>query len=98
MDLIDAQYTQNIQVLRNFIQTYGVDLILLDDNAFVPYYLTDNNWFRQWELKAEEVASILKAKTPPAVITTLVTACSVYQTDTFIVVDANCILKVSKTP
>jgi hypothetical protein len=98
MDLIDAQYTQNIQVLRNFIQTYGVDLILLDDNAFVPYYLTDNNWFRQWEFKAEEVASILKAKTPPAVITTLVSACSVYQTDTFIVVDANCILKVSKTP
>ena len=98
MDLIDAQYTQNIQVLRNFIQTYGVDLILLDDNAFVPYYLTDNNWFRQWEFKAEEVASILKAKTPPAVITTLVSSCSVYQTDTFIVVDANCILKVSKTP
>lgn len=98
IDLIDAQYTQNIQVLRNFIQTYGVDLILLDDNAFLPYYLTDNNWFRQWEFKAEEVASILKAKTPPAVITTLVSACSVYQTDTFIVVDANCILKVSKTP
>ncbi|WP_413163058.1 hypothetical protein ACL6C3_27905 [Capilliphycus salinus ALCB114379] len=94
MDLIDAQYTQNLQVLQNFIQTYNVDLILLDGNAFLPYYLTDNNWFRQWEFKAEEVKPTLKPDTPPAVIATLVDLCSAYRTDTFIVVNANCILEV----
>ncbi|MDY7021394.1 MAG: hypothetical protein SWJ54_08525 [Cyanobacteriota bacterium] len=96
MDLIDAQYSQSLQVLQNFIQTYNVDLILLDGDAFLPYYLTDNNWFRQWEFKAEEVEPILKPDTPPAIIATLVEQCSDYQTDAFIVVDANCILKFPK--
>ncbi|ERT07479.1 putative membrane protein [Lyngbya aestuarii BL J] len=97
MDLIEAQYSQDLQVLRNFIQTYNVDLILLDGNAFIPYYLTNNNWFRQWKFKAEEVKPTLKPDTPPAVITTLIDLCSVYQTDTFIVVDANCILELPQT-
>ncbi|MEB3278836.1 MAG: hypothetical protein VKK42_07910 [Lyngbya sp.] len=97
MDLIDAQYSQNLQVLQNFIQTYNVDLILLDGNAFLPYYLTHNHWFRQWEFKAEEVEPILKSDTPPAVIATLVDLCSVYRTDTFIVVNANCILQLPQT-
>jgi len=69
----------------------------LDGNAFIPYYLTNNNWFRQWKFKAEEVKPTLKPDTPPAVITTLIDLCSVYQTDTFIVVDANCILELPQT-
>ncbi|EAW38512.1 hypothetical protein [Lyngbya sp. PCC 8106] len=97
MDLIEAQYSQDLQVLRNFIQTYNVDLILLDGNAFIPYYLTENNWFRQWKFKAEEIKPTLKPDTPPAVITMLVDLCAVYRTELFIVVDANCILELPET-
>lgn len=91
MDLINAQYSPDLEVLQNFIQTYNVDLILLDGNAFTPRYLTQNKWFRQWELQAEEVASILEPDTPPAIITQFLDTCSVYRTDTFIVLDTNCI-------
>jgi hypothetical protein len=97
MDLIEAQYSQSLPVLQNFIQTYNIDLILLDSNAFIPYYLTDNNWFIQWKFKAEEVNPTLKPDTPPAVITTLVDLCGVYRTELFIIVDANCILELPET-
>ncbi len=90
LDLIRSQYSQNLQDIKTFIQTYPVDLILLDGNAFTPEYLTQNRWLKQWKSLADEIRPTLQSGTLPALVSTLNT-CSDYQTDTFIVLKADCI-------
>lgn len=90
IDLIRSQYSPNLEDIKTFLQTYPVDLILLDGNAFTPEYLTQNPWLKQWKLLAEEIRPNLLSGTSPALTSTFNT-CSAYRTDTFIVLKADCI-------
>ena len=51
--LIQAQYTPDIMALRQFVQTYGVDFWLVDQESFEPNRLK-TQWIRQYpdDLKA----------------------------------------------
>ena len=42
IDLLEAQYTEDLTVLQSFIQQYDVDFILIEDNAFTAPYLLEN--------------------------------------------------------
>ena len=45
--LIEAHYTEDPAVLRKFIQDYHVDLFVVEDTAFSPTYLLDDDWTNQ---------------------------------------------------
>ena len=89
-ELIRAQYTQNLAQVQNFIQKYGVDFFLLERTAFTPEYITTNPWFIQWQPIAKEVLAMLDQGTTPALIGTL-ERCSVFETESLIVLQAQCI-------
>ncbi|WP_202895759.1 hypothetical protein [Iningainema tapete] len=91
-DLIRAQYTPNLAEVQNFIQTYNVDFIMLDRTAFTPEYINTNPWFQQWQMIAKDILTTLEQGITPALVSTL-KRCSVVETDTLIVLQAECVIK-----
>jgi hypothetical protein len=48
IDLMQAQYSPDLNQAKNFIQKYGVDFWLIERSAFEPNYLEKNSIFRQF--------------------------------------------------
>jgi hypothetical protein len=100
-DLIKAQYSTDIKEVHSFIQKYGVDFWILDRAAFTPGYLTedlkDRNriWIRQYQSTAEALAK-LEQGTVPA-LASVTERCSVFATESLVVLQAECIAKPYKT-
>jgi hypothetical protein len=92
LDLIQAQYSLNLQPMYNLIQQYKVDLILLDSQAFTPNYFQENNWLKQWQnlsLINQMQENISQQKLPA--LTFYMKDCSVYSSQQFTVLNAACI-------
>lgn len=90
VDLINAQYSPDLQELQQFIQKYGVDYFLLDHNAFTPDYLEKNSWLQQYQpATTEAIKRLQHGKTP--VLSKLAKRCSVLETRGLTLVEAKCI-------
>ena len=59
VDLIEAQYSPDLQTLQAFIQQYGIDYWLIDDQSFSLDRLTQDNWFNQYQPAAQEAITNL---------------------------------------
>lgn len=100
IDLIEAQYSPNLERVQEFIQKYGIDLWLIERSAFSSEYLEKSPWLRRFQLTetqplfiaAEEAKSQLDRGTIPA-IARLLDTCSVFESDRFIILQANCVTK-----
>ena len=91
-DLIEAQYTPNSVVVKDFIKRYGVDLWLVDKSSFEAEYLAKNRWlFDQQPVTQQAIAQLEKGIVPA--IASLPTACTVFQDDRYRVLDSKCILQ-----
>jgi hypothetical protein len=92
LDLIQAQYSLNLQPMNDLIQQYQVDLILLDSQAFTPNYFQENNWLKQWQDLSivHQIQENISPNKLPA-LTFYLKDCSVYSSEKFIVLDAACI-------
>lgn len=93
MDLMRAQYSPDMSELQSFIQNYGVDFFLLEQEAFRPDYITENKWLMQFEPAASEAIAHLRQQETPA-LAKLVDHCSSLEVQNFIVVEADCIVRV----
>ncbi len=94
LELINAQYSLDLKQVQRFIQTYGVDLWLLDRAAFTLYYVQNNNWMEEFKAKQPIVEKIQQGTVPA--LSTLLNKCSVFDTELFAVLQASCILKQPK--
>lgn len=92
IDLINAQYSLNLAEVDNFIQKYGIDFLLLDRDAFKPNYIAKNSWINQFQPPAKKAQTDLKKRVKPA-LAKLIKPCSVFKTNQFIVLGADCIEK-----
>ena len=92
-ELIKAQYSSDISLLQNLIQTRGFDFIILDKTAFNREYMLENRWLRQWyhSLSKDILADFDRGKTP-AVVQTL-SRCSALETEDIVILKADCLLK-----
>lgn len=90
IDLILAQYSSDLTVVKNFIQKYGIDFWMVHRGAFTPEYVEDNSWLMQYE-SAQDAVTFLQLGYIPVLATTIST-CTVFQNDSLFVLDANCIL------
>ena len=87
VDLINAQYSQDLGEVKRFIDKYGVDLIVVDKKAFEPGYVKRNRLIQQFlpelagrnDLATSALSSVMKE-------------CAVFETQGLIVVDAARIL------
>ncbi len=90
IDLIVAQYSSDLTVVKDFIQKYGIDFWMLHRGGFTPEYVEDNSWLMQYE-SAQDAVTFLQLGYIPALATTI-PICTVFQNDSLFVLDANCIL------
>lgn len=93
-DLVKAQYSPDLAIVKNFIQTYGVDFWLLDSATFERSYVEDR-WLRQFQPEASEALVTLENKVKPA-LAQAIAPCSVFQNQYLVLLEAKCILKLQK--
>lgn len=86
-EFIFAQYHPDIQFIQNFINTYGIDFLILDRQAFMPEYVLKNSWLRQWYF---QIGINLQNGSIPAIVGTI-DKCSVLETEKLWVLKADCI-------
>jgi len=90
IDLINAQYSPNLEEVKQFIQHYGVDFWLLDNTAFTPEYLANHDWLRDYQPVTLEAQQRLTQGITPA-LAGVVEDCSVFQMERFVVLQTACI-------
>jgi hypothetical protein len=94
IDLINAQYSPDLEELQNFIRKYGIDYLLVDRESFTPEYLTHDRWISQYQPAAVEAAARLRQGVAPA-LSRLIERCSQLETNGMVLVSAECVLKAS---
>ena len=93
IDLIDAQYSENLAETQQFIQKYGIDFWVLHRNTFKPEYLTTEtkSWLRSFQPAFTEALTGLESGKVPA-LAKLTRKCRVLKTPQLIVLEANCLI------
>ena len=91
-DLITAQYSPDPRVLKNFIQTYGIDFWLLDPSNLSSQALADNDWLRQYQPATEGAIAQLESGQQPALVHSI-PDCKVFEDQGLVVLEAQCILE-----
>jgi hypothetical protein len=89
LDLIQAQYSQELTALQQFIQKYNIDFWLLEKNAFTPEYVTSDGWIRQFQPLTANIAQQLQQQAPALSKVTI--QCTVFEVNNFIVLQTQCI-------
>jgi len=90
-DLIQAQYSPDLAVVKAFIQTYGINFWLLHRAAFQPGHL-QNRWLQQYQPEVANARTLLEAGKVPA-LASLMQPCAVAETETFVLLQTECIQK-----
>ncbi|MGL5794678.1 MAG: hypothetical protein ACRC06_09765 [Waterburya sp.] len=90
-DLIKAQYSSSQEEVNQFIKQYGIDLWLLDKNAFTTQYLQNNSWLRQFQPETQQAIASLKSTQQP-LVATKTKQCRIFQTAKLELLDTQCLL------
>lgn len=88
LDLIQAQYSQDLAEVQQFIQKYNIDFWLIEQNAFTPEYLTSDRWLRQFQPSVTNALQHIHQKN---LALSNLHQCTAAQIDNFIVLQAQCI-------
>lgn len=91
IDLINAQYSPDLNQVQNFIQKYGVDFWLVELSAFTPTYITQSQWISQYQPAASDAVARLEQGINPS-LASVMDRCSVFQTGSFLVLQAECVI------
>ena len=94
VDLLQAQYSLDPQVVRSFIEKYGVDYWLLESDAFTPEYIAKQDWLinSSWADTTKAIIEQL-ATNSYDVWQELESSCSVVSTQNLYLLDSKCILQ-----
>ena len=94
IDLLEAQYTEDLEVLQSFIKQYNFNFLLIENNSFSPEYLLQKQWFvnSSWWNETKAAVNKLKSGKQP-ILTKIIPNCSVVSTKRFDLLDTNCLQK-----
>jgi hypothetical protein len=90
--LIRAQYSPDLSAVQEFIQQYGIDFWVLEQDALTTKYVVDERWVRQHEEVVAEVVATMQQGNVPALSRAL-EQCSVLEVENLLVLEANCLLE-----
>lgn len=85
IDLMQAQYSPDLNQAKNFIQKYGVNFWLIERSSFEPNYLQENSIFRQFP----DVTQQLQPSS--AALQRVAQTCTEARIRRFRILNANCI-------
>ena len=88
--LIQAQYSADWKTVTNFVDKYGIDFWLLDESAFTPDYLAQDNWLGQYPKELAAVRQAI-AKDSVPVLLTVFDNCTVVKNKTLRLLDTSCV-------
>jgi hypothetical protein len=88
--LIEAQYTPDREVLRQFIQTYGIDYWLIDQTSFAAGSLK-NQWIRQYPDSLDKAVANLKQHS--SIVEQRSEPCTVLQAQNWRLLQAACLVQ-----
>ena len=91
-DLIEAQYSENPETIKNFITKYNITHWLIEPGSFSPEYLAKNKWIRQHRPTAQNAIAALEQQKQP-IIAQLKDSCGAYQSDRLTLLSSDCILR-----
>lgn len=91
IDLIQAQYSIDPKIVRDFIEKYGVDFWLVSPDTFQIESIANNRWIIQYQSVATPAITQLKSGKKP-LLALAMSSCSVFETQGLTVLPANCIL------
>jgi hypothetical protein len=91
-DLIEAQYSPDLAIVQEFIQTYGIDFWLLPTTPLTAESIANDSWLMQYQPAANQAIAQLKAGKQP-VLDLLRSDCAVLETPGLMVLEAECILQ-----
>ncbi|ELS02873.1 hypothetical protein Xen7305DRAFT_00025910 [Xenococcus sp. PCC 7305] len=92
VDLITAQYSSDIELVREFVRQYKISFWLLESASFNPDAVHGNKWLRQHKPVTQNVIASLRQGNIPALIA-YQDRCRVFFDGNYTVIDANCILE-----
>jgi hypothetical protein len=95
IDLIDAQYSSDLKLVKNFISKYNISFFLLDENAFGEKYLEKNFWFKQWKMVSQKIKMQLAQGKVPA-LKKIITLCKDFENQDFIIIDSKCVAQINE--
>ena len=90
MATIKAQYSPNPKEVKAFINRYGVDFWLVEQNAFTVKYIDNHRWMQQFQPVTNRARSQLENGIVPFIFTKIET-CSVLETTGYFGLDAQCL-------
>jgi len=91
-DLIRAHYSTDINVVRQFIQTYRVNYFLFDQDAFTIKYLEKDKWLQLYQPVTDQGINSLKKGDKP-ILAQLEKSCTVFQEQKLTLIEARCVLE-----
>ena len=91
IDLIEAQYTEDLATVKNFIDRYKIDFWMLEFSSFTPEYLNKNNWLQQYNPTTRSAEKKLAAGIVPIVLQKK-NDCQVLEDRGLYILDAGCII------
>jgi hypothetical protein len=94
-DLIDAQYSSDLKLVKNFISKYNVSFFLLDKNAFGAEYLEKNFWFKQWKMVSQKIKMQLAQGKEPA-LKKIIPLCKDFENQDFLIIDSKCVAEINE--
>ncbi|MGD1937538.1 MAG: hypothetical protein ACFCA4_08295 [Cyanophyceae cyanobacterium] len=99
LDLIIAQYAPDPTTVAEVIQKYGVTHWLIDRNAYMPGYLGDQKWLKQYDPAYSAVREDLEKRSPNPTpsqnshIASRLNTCKVFENSALYLLDARCLSK-----
>ena len=93
-DLVRSQYTPNPAVLKSFIETYGLDLWIIDRDFANPAYLSRQPWL----VNSSMIETVTATQTQlqqgiQPILASAIPSCSTFEAANLIVLDAQCLMQ-----
>ncbi|NEQ44179.1 MAG: hypothetical protein F6K00_11740 [Leptolyngbya sp. SIOISBB] len=79
-DLIEAQYSDDLEAVQDFIRQYNIDFWLIDDQSFSSEALAENKWFNQHRPEAQTAITRVQHRPTSLVLEQAKSACTVLET------------------
>ena len=95
--LISAQYSTDFNQIKQLIQTYNINLLLIDKAAFSPDYIARNWWLMQFQPVASDAIERLQQGKQP-ILKMFLHKCSVLSSEQYDLLDAHCIELGNRVP
>ena len=101
IDLTQAQYSENLENVKSFIQENGIDFWLLQYGTFTPEYIQTNSLLKQYyrsNINQDKLVKITKEISQSlqqgkvSALSKAISNCTAAEIQDFIVLDAKCIL------